>query len=131
MRTKIIISLVVIITAMNTFAQKQNEKSLYTLCGKAGGSDCTMTLDEFKKCKKELTPIDKKMTIISFTVAMQVDSLFIDFENTGGVFTKQTNDGIEKATSNKTFGNKILIENVQILEGDKTRKVSGMNIKIK
>ncbi len=130
MRTKIIISLVVIVTAMNSFAQKQNDKSLYTLCGMQGGSDCKITLADFNKCKKELTPVDKKITIVSFTVAMSVDSLFVDYENTGGVFSQKTIDGIDKATSNKKFSHKILIESVQVLEGGVKKKVKGMNIKI-
>jgi len=135
MRTKIIISLVVLVTTINSFAQKQNEKPLYTLCGKSG--DCKMTLDEFKKCKKELTPIDKNLKIISFNVSLRVisedrkDSLFVDQQNTGNVFSAKTNDMIEKFITEKKLIDIILIEQVQVSEGEKKSKATGMVIKIK
>ncbi len=138
-KMKKIITIVMLAVTMNAVAQKQNEKSYYTFCGKPSG-DYTMSLDEFKKCKKELTPTDKNLKVISFEVSVRVigkdekgkkDTLYVDFANTDNVFSKQTNDAMEKFPSEKKIVDRVLIENVYILEGDKKKKVPGMVIKIK
>jgi hypothetical protein len=124
MKIKTIALLIVLIVTINAFAQKQNNKPLYTLCGKSG--DCTMTLDEFKKCKKELTPIDKNLKISSFKVTIKMvntvtkDSVFEEISDKGNTFSKATCDWLEKIISNhSTAYFDILINMVQFSKGDK------------
>src|SRR5205809_1078644 len=118
MRTKIIILIVALASTMNAFSQKVASKPMFTLCGKSG--DCTMTWDEFKKCQKELMPIDKNLKIVSFTVSVLTiplsgkDTVYVDYGNTGNALSKETKDALEKLISEKRVArNKILIEEVK------------------
>jgi len=126
MKTKVIILFVAVVSTINAFSQKQNDKSLYTFCGKSG--DCIMTLDEFEKSKKQLTPIDESLKIISFTMVVGVEGSYAEYSSTGSLFSSQANDAIEKFVK---AGNKILIEQVQISQSDKIIKVPGMVITLK
>ncbi len=130
MKTKSIILFVAIALTINAFSQKQNEKFLYTFCGKSG--DCTMTLDEFKKCK-ELTTITNSIKINSFHIVIGKEGTYADYFNTGSVYSSQTVTAIEKAINEKKInaGSKILIDEVQLSQGDKIVKVSGMVITVK
>lgn len=109
--------------------KKQNEKPFFTFCGKSG--NFYMTFDEFKNCKKELIPINNNLIISAFTLSCSADGKFWDFTSTGNAFSKEQNDALGKLISNPTFGNRILIENIQICIGDNKYKAEGMNIKIK
>lgn len=135
MKKKIMISLVVILTTLNVFAQNKAEKYVFTFCGKTG--DCTLSVDEFKKCKKELTLIDENVKINSFIVSMLVttaeskEGIYVDYVNTGNVFNKETNEAIEKLISEKKLAVKILIEAVEISQGERKSKVPGMIINVK
>ena len=135
MKIKNILFLIAVVTTLNVFSQNQNTKTLYTFGGKSG--NCTMTWDEFKKCKKELTPIDKSLKINSFNISILVvspdgkDSTYTDFSNTGNAFSSQANETFDILISGKHVSNKILIEEVQIAEGDKIIKVPGMVITLK
>ncbi len=130
MKNSIITSLVVMMISFNLFSQTQNSKPLFTFCGKSGV--CTMTLDEFTKCSKEITPSDKNMKINSFHVSEMEytkggkDSVFTDWENKGNTFSKNTIDEIEKLIRNKKPIAKLFIENVDITQGDS--KVKNSNI---
>ncbi|OFY87370.1 MAG: hypothetical protein A3F72_03990 [Bacteroidetes bacterium RIFCSPLOWO2_12_FULL_35_15] len=136
MRTKIIFSFVVLISTINIFAQKQNDKPVYTFCGKSG--DSYITFDELKNCKKELTPIDKNLKIISFDISVPVvplkekEYLFIYKSTVGNIFSETTTDLLEQFIAKKRLPhNRILIENVQVSQGDKIWKAAGMSIKLK
>ena len=135
MKTKTMIMLVVIFTTLNTFAQKEAVKPVYTFCGKSG--DCTINLEDFKNAKKELTTIDKNVKVTSFNVSLLVisadtkDSVYVDYSNSGNVFSQQSTEAVEKFLSQKQIVGKILIEEVKVSEGDKTWKTAGMVIKVK
>ena len=137
MKTKILVMLVTLFAATTSaFSQKQPDKALYTLCSKSG--DCTMTWDEFKRCNKELTPNDKNLKIVSFTVSVLVvpltgkDSVYVDYGNTGNAFSKETNDALDKLINEKRIvRNKILIEEVKASKDGKEMKITGMVIKLK
>ena len=118
----------ILVSTQISFAQKKAPE--YSLCGKTG--DCTMTWDEFSKCKKELVA-DKGLSIGSYIVTVmkseKKDSVFIEYPIKGNTFSKSSLEMIEKLHKDKKLGKKILIEAVQVLEsGKEARKVPGMVI---
>jgi hypothetical protein len=120
--------LLILISTQVTFAQK--EKPLYSFCGKTGS--CTMTWDEFTKCKKELVP-EKGVSIGSYVLTIQKaekkDTVQIEYVCKGNAFSKQANESIEKLHKDKKMGSKVLIEGVEVLQsGKESRKVPGMII---
>jgi hypothetical protein len=129
MKTLLKITFLFLISSNLSFAQKGTP--LFSICGKTG--DCTMTWEEFSKCKKVLVPTDKKITIGTFLVTVQKaerkDSTYIEFQEKGGLFSKSSLEVIEKLHKDKKLGNKIVIEAVEILESGKAaRKGAGMVI---
>jgi hypothetical protein len=133
---KIFVLLLAVSASVNAFSQKENSKPMFTLCGKSG--DCTMTWDEFKACKKELLPVEKNVSVVSYTVSMRVvplegkDSVFVDFPNTGSAFSKATLEGVDKLINEKrVVGGKIFIEAVKVSRDGKEMKTPGMVIKLK
>jgi hypothetical protein len=136
MKKTILISLVVLITSLNTFSQNKTVRlPLFTFCGQTG--DCEMTIDQFKKCKKELTPVNKDEKINSFLVYVieytnnRKDTAEIDFQNKGSMFTKETIDGIDKLIMEKKDIKKIVIDNIKIQKGKEEYTSWLMTIKIK
>ncbi|MGQ0830015.1 MAG: hypothetical protein ACT4ON_16630 [Bacteroidota bacterium] len=120
------ISLVLFITAQS-FAQN----NLYSFCGKSG--DCTMTWEEFMECKKELVSTDKNASISSFVVTIQEikkkDFIFSEYPAKGNVFSKASLDMIKELRKKKKIGNKLLIDNVEIVQSGKAaKKASAMVI---
>jgi hypothetical protein len=83
-------------------------------------------MDEFKKCPKELVPVNDKDRIGSFVVSVQVNGSFLGFQVTGGKFTEQLSDVINRGAS----GQKVLIEKVKMLHDNKTVNVPGVVIKL-
>ncbi len=129
MKTLLKITFLFLIISNLSFAQKGTP--LFSLCGKTG--DCTMTWEEFSKCKKVLVPTDKKIQVGTFIVtvkkAERKDSTYIEFPQKGGVFSKSSIEAIEELHKNKKLGDKIVIEAVEILESGKAaRKGAGMVI---
>ncbi len=125
-------TVILIIVSLNAFAQgKASPSPTYTFAGKAG--EVSMTWDEFSKSKKELTPIDKGITIKSFHVSVLVinekDSSYSDYSNQGNMFSGQAIEAMERLHEKK-LTNKILIEEVVINKGDKEAKAPGMVIKL-
>ena len=119
---------VILVSTQISFAQKKAPE--YSLCGKMG--DCTMTWDEFSKCKKELVA-DKGLSIGSYIITVmkseKKDSIYIEYPIKGSVFSKSSLEKIEELHKDKKLGKKILIEAVQLLEsGKEARKVPGMVI---
>lgn len=124
------VTFLILITAQISFAQKKAPE--YSLCGKRG--NCTMTWDEFSKCKKELLA-DKGLSVGSYIITImkseKKDSIFIEYPIKGSVFSKSSLEKIEELHKDKKLGKKILIEAVQLLEsGKEARKVPGMVITI-
>jgi hypothetical protein len=98
MKTLLKITFLFLIISNISFAQKGTP--LFSICGKTG--NCTMTWEEFSKCKKVLVPTDKKITIGTFLVTVQKaerkDSTYIEFQEKGGLFSKSSLEVIEKAS---------------------------------
>ncbi|MCE3280062.1 MAG: hypothetical protein K0S44_2253 [Bacteroidetes bacterium] len=138
MKKIIIISLAIFLTTINAIAQKQNEKPIYTFCGKPGGADYTMTLEELKKCKKELTIVDKNLKINSYSLSIgivekqqgNIDTVFVTHTITDNILTKTAKEKIDE-TINKSEIFTIIIKDVIVIESDKKRQVAGMNINLK
>ena len=125
MKTLLKITFLFVIISNISFAQKGTP--LFSICGKTG--NCTMTWEEFSKCKKVLVPTDKKITIGTFLVTVRKDSTYIEFQEKGGLFSKSSLEVIEKLHKDKKLGNKIVIEAVEILQsGQPARKGVGMVI---
>jgi hypothetical protein len=119
----------ILISAHISFAQKT--APVYSLCGKTG--DCSMTWDEFSKCKKELVATNKGLSIGSFILTItklnKKDSVYVEFPAKGNAFSKSALETIEQLHKDKKLGTKMLIEAVQVLEsGKEAKKVSGMVI---
>jgi hypothetical protein len=115
--------------AFNAFSQK--EKPLYSFGGKTG--NCSMTWDDFMSCKKELTSIDKTVSVNSYILTIQKaekkDTVQIEYPSRGNAFSKQAIESIEKLHKDKKMGNKVVIDAVQIVQsGKEARKVPGMTI---
>ena len=134
---KIIVLLIVGLSSLSAFSQKEAVKPVFTFAGKSG--DCTMTWEEFKTSKKELLPIEKNVAIISFNVTVQVTALdgkeavYVDYPNQGNTFSKETSDAMDKLIAEKRIaGNKILIEEVKASkDGGAKERVYGMVITLK
>lgn len=129
MKKIISVLFVVLISTLTSFAQK--EKALFSLCGKSG--NCSMSWDEFSKCKKELIPTEKGITINSFLLivmkAEKRDTISIEYPSRGNAFSKSSLEAIEKMHKDKKMGNKVRIEAVEVLQsGKEARKVPGMII---
>ncbi|MCW3084925.1 MAG: hypothetical protein JWP12_2291 [Bacteroidetes bacterium] len=123
------IAFILIISSASLHAQKA--APVYNLCGKTG--DCTMTWDEFMKCKKELVSTTKGVSVSSFVLTImkpeKKDTLQIEYPSKGNAFSKQAIESIDKLYKDKKIGNKMLIEAVQVVEsGKEARKVPGMVI---
>ena len=119
--TKHIVKIVVVIfISVQSFAQNAH----YSFCGKTG--DCTMTWEEFTNCKKELTTTDKNTTISSFIVTIQEakkkDFVFSEYPAKGNAFSKASLDMIDELRKKKKLGNKLLIDNVEIVQSGKAAK---------
>jgi hypothetical protein len=113
------------------FAFSQKEKPLYSFGGKTG--NCSMTWDEFLACKKELVPTDKGITVNAFILTIQKaekkDTIQIEYPSKGNAFSKQAIESIDELHKKKKMGNKVLIEQVQVVQsGKEARKVGGMVI---
>ena len=126
---RILTTIFILLLSAATFAQKA--APVYNLCGKTG--DCTMTWDEFMKCKKELVPTTKGISVSSFVLTImkpeKKDTLQIEYPSKGNAFSKQAIEAIDKLYKDKKMGNKVLIEAVQVVEsGKEARKVPGMVI---
>lgn len=124
------IAFILFLITANAFAQKA---PVFSLCGKTG--DCSMTWDEFLKCKKELITNDKKLSIGSFIVTIQKgskkDTVFVQYPCKGYVFSKSCVEAIEELHKDKKMGGKVLIEGVEILQsGQSARKGTGMTIRL-
>jgi hypothetical protein len=136
MKIKPVLLIVVVVSLFIAFSQKQSANRLYTFCDKTG--DCTMSFDEFKKCAKTLNTIEKDLKVLSFVVSAKVitpdkkGSYFEDYPNMGSSFSNATIEWLEKIIAEKRLdNNRILIEEVKLIQGDKTLKTSGMIIKLK
>jgi hypothetical protein len=112
--------------------QAQKEAPLYSLCGKSG--NCSMSWEDFMKCKKELVPVEKGITIGSFLLTIQKsqgkkDTISIEYPSKGNLFSKSALESIEKLHKDKKMGNKVMIDAVQVLQsGREARRVPGMTI---
>ncbi len=133
---KILILLIAGLTSLTAFSQKEAAGPTFTFCGKSGNS--TMTFDEFKKCKKDIVPVEKNVKIVSFIISMLVvplegkDSVFVDFQNIGGAFSEANTEAVDKLIKEKRIvGGKILIEEVKVSQDGTEKKVNGMIIKLK
>jgi hypothetical protein len=129
MKRVIRVAIIILISTLSSFAQK--DKGLYSLCGKTG--NCAMTWDEFFKCKKELVPTEKGITINSFLLivmkAEKRDTISIEYPSRGNAFSKSSLEAIEKIHKDKKMGNKVRIDAVEVLQsGKEARKVPGMII---
>ncbi len=99
-------------------SEREATEPRYTFCGNSG--DYITTVDEFKKCKKKLTPIEKYMIIPSFHITVLQytengkDSIITHFENDGNVFRRKTIKGINKLISDKRFISELLIHRVLV-----------------
>jgi len=102
----------------------QNEKPVFSFCGKTG--EVTMTWDEFMACKKELVTIDKNVSISSFILTIKKagkkDYEFVEFPAKGNTFTKGAMDTIEKLHKEKKLGDKLEITNVEVVQSGKAAK---------
>lgn len=110
---------------LNHFLSSQKREIVeprYTICGKS--DDYITTVDEFKKCKKELIPMKEDMVIQSFHITVLQytengkDSIFTHFVNDGNVFRRKTIKGIDKLISDKKFICELLIHRVLITTKD-------------
>jgi hypothetical protein len=118
---------------MGVFAQKAKQAPVYSFGDKTG--EFSMTWDEYSKSKKELTPIDKSITIKSFTVSILISkngsSVYADHINTGSVFTAQTIAEIEKMKTDPAFGGTLFFSSVIVMKDNKETKAPEMTIKLK
>ncbi|MDF2438865.1 MAG: hypothetical protein K0Q95_3241 [Bacteroidota bacterium] len=126
---KNLLTILMLTFTITAFSQK--EKPLYSFGGKMG--NCTMTWDEFMSCKKELTAIDKTVSVNSYILTIQKaekkDTVQIEYPSRGNAFSKQAIESIEKLHKDKKMGNKVVIDAVQIVQsGKEARKVNGMII---
>ena len=64
-------TLLLLTITVGSFAQKAKTEPMFTFAGKSG-ANISMTWDEYSKCKKELTPVDKNVTIKSFIVSLLI-----------------------------------------------------------
>lgn len=120
----ILISLIVLVA----FTQKT---PTFSFCGKTGNT--SMSWDEFIACKKELTVTDSKTSINSFMVTIQKaekkDTLSVQYKCKKNQFSPTLLEAIEKLHKSKKMGNKILIEDVELLQsGQAARKDPGITI---
>ncbi len=117
----------VLFISAHSFAQAP----AFSLCGKTG--DCSMTWDEFIKCKKELVTTDKNVSISSFRLTVQKlkkkDFVFLEFPQKGNAFSKASLDMIEELHKDKKLGSKLEIDAVEVVQSGKAaKKVPGMII---
>jgi len=127
MKYRFIVTFIVLISIQISFAQAP----AFSFCGKTG--DCTMTWDEFMKCKKQLIVTDKNISISSFIVTIQKakkkDFIFLEFSEKGNTFSKATLDMIEELHKENKMGSKVQIDAVEVVQSGKAaRKVPGMVI---
>lgn len=126
------IRLIAYLLLFSSTAFAQKEAPVYSLCGKTG--TCSMTWEEFSKCKKMLVS-DKGLSVGSFIVTItkkeKKDSVFVEYPCKGNMFSKSALENITKLHDDKKLGTKMTIEQVQILEsGKEARKVPGMVISL-
>lgn len=126
MKTKCLIFFVFI--SFIAVAQKVNKTPLYTFCGKPGVGTLTFKGSELKECKKELVPLLAEDKIKSFSVSMNVSGSSVSFIVNGN-HNDQLNEMINNSCGGKT-NQKIIIEKVQIIRGDKIVKAPGVVIEI-
>ncbi len=120
----------VLFISANTFAQAP----AFSLCEKTG--DCTITWNEFTKCKKQLVTTDKNISISSFRLTIQKakkkEFIFVEFTEKGNAFSKASLDMIEELHKDKKLGSKLEIDAVEVVQSGKAaRKVPGMVITLK
>src|SRR4051812_4511869 len=106
-------ALVIMMVVSVSMMQAQKEAALYLLCGKTG--NCGMSWDDFMKCKKELVPAEKGITVGSFLLTIQKsqgkkDTISIEYPSKGNLFSKSALESIEKLHKDKKMGNKVMID---------------------
>ncbi|MGZ4047936.1 MAG: hypothetical protein ACXVPU_15965 [Bacteroidia bacterium] len=125
--------LLLTVTMTGAFAQKAKQAPMYSFGGKT--SDFSITWDEYSKAKKELTPVDKSITIKSFTVSILMTSAggtaYVDHVNNGSTFTSETISEIEKMRNNPAFASTLYFSSVIATKDGKEVKAPEMTIKIK
>lgn len=125
------ITFIVLIAIQVSFVQ--DTKPAFSFCGKTG--DCTMTWDEFVACTKELTTLDKNVSISSFVLTVKKvvkkDFVFVEYPSKSNKFGKGAMEMIEQLHKDKRLGDKITIDGVEVVQSGKAAKqVSGMTITI-
>ena len=129
MKKNILLIVLLIISSVKVFAQEKTKASVYFLCGESG--NCTIPLDEFKKCDKKLISTISGVKISSFVISIKKeDGQFIDIKIIGDTFSEDSIKSIEKLVSNNKLV-QVNIEQVWISDNGQGRKAPGMTIKIK
>jgi hypothetical protein len=103
----------------------------FSFCGK--NTDCSLSFDDFMKCKKELAVTDSKTSINSFVVTIQKiekkKTLSVQYKSKGKTFSRTLLEAIDELYKDKKLGNTILIEDVEIIQsGQAARLDSGITI---
>ena len=127
MKYKFIVTFIVLTSIQALYAQTP----AFSFCGKTG--DCTMTWDDFNKCKKELVTTDKNVSISSFRLTIQKakkkDFVFLEFPQKGNSFSKASLDMIEELHKDNKLGSKLEVDAVEVVQSGKAaKKVPGMII---